>query len=1173
MQRIRYNHQPDRRTFDATLESSRKNRDRHVAWREGAARSREPAAGNVRQLFRPQIADPDGLDVLDAHLLGVQPRGVHLVPLVGPPAPRDKAQAIMAAMALFSSLRIHNTYTHTARGDAAILPSPARNVSPPINDEGVLPLHVARRRSRRDLASYGVTVVTSVTRRAAGSVQRAPGEAHCSANVGGVWLDLERAHSHIDTPMSALAAVLQLHRIGSIQRERILTVLDGDVLITPGVLATLMGSRRRLDEASLLYAGSKCIATASQGDFLLVANFASAFIKERLQQHLFLPDNLTSGERANSIYFDGNALVNAANMSVDDLANDPSVMRLPDFASLTQPARRKMVVQWLDAHGQDTQYTFGTFEHSMASVLKTAALSRGEPAPQPYVSREALGSAFADLTQQWPSQNNTLIDPRIMLGLHLVKTHGIELHGPLTQRLADLRHSMRDLVTEAAGPPVFDRKVAVLDTLAEKTGLSKEQLILPRGHSHKTSSLLDEFMHFTRHLAILELPQFPYYSPSFIIRTPQLDGTSRQFKIDAKALLMEAEARLKTDLPHHPWFAAHARLTLRRENVPLTADAIAERINELVAQYKTSAQRPSVLRHWLDNMPIVSNVIAFVEGIARGDIDEIISSVPVQGNIHNAVEGLITGDSKRTTTALITLVPYVGSGYIIEDGIASNDTAEVVGGAIGLGLDFVTEGEGHLFTRSRVAGHSALGEGRVASHTFSHREVPPVVRLQAHHSLGALRDLGIEDRALMLTGKVGEHGSVGDPYALLAASDDMGPLTLEMQRLVVRLAPVPEHKWPTAMRRSEGGTWQDPGTLAHYARIGPQLYRLAKDDAASTTGYEVWNPLDAYGNARDRTIRLEYRDGQWQEAQDLPGLRGGAPTQRLRVMDIKAAKRLDMPVPEAYATASPDRRPGWNNGPLPVSETQTVGEVRKFLSEQAKDVTRREHFAQGFDQYFDVRAWDPEGESRASAEAQKEIKAFFTRLYDSSETFRSLYNFAVDSSRLGPTHKWTLELDKKGSGEYMSDGEARKMYAPHVDAVVDDPVKFLSKNGKLVGIDSKGALVHEMTHLLTGLKDPIMFLWSDAFKNGHNIKFVRKFGLGERGAVEYFTQRILREADIKVPQRQTYLAITPKINARMEQLHAADYFDLDRYVSLQDEYLDALFPTKSEHGSAGCPVC
>jgi predicted phosphoadenosine phosphosulfate sulfurtransferase len=156
------------------------------------------------------------------------------------------------------------------------------------------------------------------------------------------------------------------------------------------------------------------------------------------------------------------------------------------------------------------------------------------------------------------------------------------------------------------------------------------------------------------------------------------------------------------------------------------------------------------------------------------------------------------------------------------------------------------------------------------------------VRLQAQHSLGALKDLGIEDRALMLTDKAGEHGSVGDPFALVAAGEDAAPLRPDMQQLLERLTPVPEDRRPVAMRRSEGGTWQDPQTLAHYAQIGPKLYRVAKDEAASSGGYVVWNPMDATGNARERTIRLDNREGQWQQAREVPGLRGGAPApQRL----------------------------------------------------------------------------------------------------------------------------------------------------------------------------------------------------------------------------------------------------------------------------------------------------
>ncbi|MFC0690573.1 PipA/GogA/GtgA family type III secretion system effector, partial [Paraburkholderia humisilvae] len=558
------------------------------------------------------------------------------------------------------------------------------------------------------------------------------------------------------------------------------------------------------------------------------------------------------------------------------------------------------------------------------------------------------------------------------------------------------------------------------------------------------------------------------------------------------------------------------------------------------------------------------------EGIARGDGQEIISSVPVISNIYNAAEGAATGDGKRTATALITLVPYVGSGYIIADGVASNDTAETVGGTIGLGLDFVTEGEGHLLTRGHVVGHSALADGKVASRTFSHHEVPAAVRMQAQHSLGALRDLGMDDRALMLTDKAGEHGSVGDPYGLLAASDGAAPSGAEMHQLLERLTPVPEDKRPVAMRRAEGGTWQDPQTLAHYAQIGAKLYRVAKDEAASTEGYVVWNPVDATGNARERTVRLENRDGQWQQARNAPGLKGGAPEPVLRVMDADAAKQVDLPVPQAYANANRVRQFGLNNErPLPVSETETVSEVRKFLSECAKDVTRREGFAQGFDEYFDVSAQQPDGTYIPSEETHTELKEYFTRLYDKSETFRSLYNFAADSSRIDPIQRWLLAMGERDDIKYEVSNDLREMYAPHPDMAVDYPAKFLSKNGEFVDIDSKVALVHEMTHLLTGLKDPDLAFWNEAGVDRSVAHTVRQFGLGERGAVEYFTQRILREADAKVPQRQTYLVMTSAVKAHVEKNNVANYVELDRYVSLQDDYLAALFPGAVEQPAFG----
>jgi hypothetical protein len=83
------------------------------------------------------------------------------------------------------------------------------------------------------------------------------------------------------------------------------------------------------------------------------------------------------------------------------------------------------------------------------------------------------------------------------------------------------------------------------------------------------------------------------------------------------------------------------------------------------------------------------------------------------------------------------------------------------------------------------------------------------------------------------------------------------------------------------------------------------------------------------------------------------------------------------------------------------------------------------------------------------------------------------------------------------------------------------------------------------------------------------LNLVRKYGLGERGAVEYFAQRIQREANIKVPQRQTYLGMRAELKAGLEAGGVANYAALDRYVSLQDEYLDVLFPSHVKLRASG----
>ncbi|MFC7633486.1 hypothetical protein ACFQVB_38695 [Paraburkholderia humisilvae] len=115
-----------------------------------------------------------------------------------------------------------------------------------------------------------------------------------ATSLAGAWLDLARAPSRIDTPTSALIAVLNLHGVGITRREHIFTVLDTNAHITPAFLAGLLGPEL-LDEASTLHANSNGINSSRRASIQRHQDFAAALGKDRLQQRLFLPDNLTPG--------------------------------------------------------------------------------------------------------------------------------------------------------------------------------------------------------------------------------------------------------------------------------------------------------------------------------------------------------------------------------------------------------------------------------------------------------------------------------------------------------------------------------------------------------------------------------------------------------------------------------------------------------------------------------------------------------------------------------------------------------------------------------------------------------------------------------------------------------------------------------------------------------------
>jgi hypothetical protein len=710
-------------------------------------------------------------------------------------------------------------------------------------------------------------------------------------------------------------------------------------------------------------------------------HFTNALREEDLRRAMFKRDSQPGQPPGAAVYFDGNALANAAGKSFDDLVQDPSLARLPRYMELNATQKCAAVKQWLDERGLDAQYQFGTVENAMASVLKGAALARGEKVHGDYATPADLGRAFLALAHDWRHDKGCLIDPRILLGLNLAKTRGVVLAGnTVAERLADLRSFVNDVLSESDGPPRFDRRAAALESLARESGLVDAVLLTPLRSSGK--SIVDTF------LALDNAPPDP---DAFIAAD---DGTRISVAAVAQRVQSEELVFLATEHRDAPYFKALARLQLRKEQLSLTdAGALETRAADLAKSDRNAASdaQPSALRHWLDNTPVVSNVIGFGEGVYTGNLAEIVNAVPVLSNFYNLEEGVRTGDVRRAVMAAVTLVPFLGSVATVVDGAVHGDAAEVVGGLEGLAIDFYTYGEGHLLTTGRtfrsVAAHTAVDEAKTrpgVARVVPHEMFPSALQSHANQSLTALSDLGA---------RAGEQGLAlrvepQDAAIRRAPNKRTDPVSVVRSRDDARLVNDLEHyKMPMRPRSLEPGKdgmlW-DPVTAAHYAELGGGLYRVATDRSKSTPGRPIWNVVSSDGARRKATIRLEYvvdrakNEGRWQIARNLPGLKGG-----MREVQVDTDSFVDRYYQRMY---DPGRK-----------DNHAV--INQALSQEAKGLkdtidSKNTELALGLDRDVDDlnRAWGKMktgSEAAANAIKNKADKAEIARhkqAYDDAET-------------------------------------------------------------------------------------------------------------------------------------------------------------------------------------------
>jgi hypothetical protein len=368
----------------------------------------------------------------------------------------------------------------------------------------------------------------------------------------------------------------------------------------------------------------------------------------------------------------------------------------------------------------------------------------------------------------------------------------------------------------------------------------------------------------------------------------------------------------------------------------------------------------------------------------------------------------------------------------------------------------------------------------------------------------------------------------------------------------------------------EDGTWQSPRTLARYAEIGTNLYRLQRDLAFSAPEHTIWNPVTPEGNGPLTTVKLEYAHDQWQIAQKLPRLQGGAPALVFRVINAEAAKQLNREISASNQYIRWHRHLAGQADelkPMRVSETYTVLWT-EYAMRQTLDVSKSYNMEESFDHYFEVKFKSEDGSLQTDFRKTNAVRSFYHDLYEKSATFRGLYNWAIDNKRLTSQKKVKINLHSQGTEEATASHGHLIINTSDLDWSHISPDKFVTLEGKLESSTPQDALIHESIHIFTDLYDPDHSAWTSPdvlTRDSFNL-----FGFGERGPVVYLTDRIMKEAGMPSSPRLTYL-VTNEAQLRRLALDGAvfDYTSLEQYVKLQDAYLDALFPPEYEEQTVG----
>lgn len=912
------------------------------------------------------------------------------------------------------------------------------------------------------------------------------------------WVDEDKARAYLDRPSDLLRAVAkQRHRIVP---DAFSSTLDPSLLTDEAVL----------DEAALLHhrlhsrtatagTGMPVSATGLPSLSALRERFLEAldadYAKRRALDALFVPSP-SLGQT--TPYFDGFALRNLEGKSFDDLIQSQALWSDPALSALTVEQRRALLSQKFDEMAESTQFSMGSVPHSLATAVLRIDRYRGALPTVPG-DEAAVVKALMQREGGWNSGESYPYHPRLLFAMHLARSSGIDVTS-----VEQLRLVYENQVSDPALESMYagnDNAAAWIEHYL--SGWEARGVRWKEGTPAQQAQVLVGLFDALRAAADEDGPVSAFareIRAKGVLIPNRIVGADLEER--AAATLAYGNERLLAAYGEPPRFDRReaAAAILRRHGVDNAALTDARR-------YVIVGDNPNVMK------------------AAFGDaVDEFLDRADWVG---------LNGASMT-----------VGGGASLKPREDLEREEEAFNDSLVSNPWVVAMAKERLRAQAKPTTHEATR--RVADEIASNLAAETEVHRALVKGLDTwINTLPIAGPIYNIEEGVRHKDALRAAFGLLFLAADGFDLSMRSGGARAEGVHPVVPKLRRALGRIDGSSANmaghpemiemsaDPVLIGRRdADVPAQLRSLAREARANRN--VRWRDYDVvHLDEEDRIVPIR-RDG------DV-----------YRAVDWHTGHRL-----REVSAIELDAQTGWGRMPSPgvrpderfvlgvdVAERLTVQGVKSLLG-RANDLKPR-HFDELFGESFALP-------SLAANRSQFAAASFYRKLYESSDTFRRVFNhYAQVDARArnrtaGPWKKWEFAIGEAAPlgapSKAYTDFEHKRIYMPS-DAAIK-ATSYLSADGPKA-MTPEQAYLHEAIHALTGARDP-----------------ERALDMLNRGPTVYLTDKILSEAGYAIPEQIMYRRRNSLSDMPIDQTVEYHASMAARAGEVENRYLDALIDAK-----------